>query len=511
MKTIRERALADRHEALMLSFIALLGGDTEASIQVSCIETAKVRQVVKSIRPHYNSSKIDALMHILEPNGLTEITFQEYKVRMPKLLRTSLRSTRRPTSHSVFLGSLTVFVAIANVTYVMLYSSPLEFLLLSNLIFPVGGTIATLGLIEVCLRLRICSCLRDLSTSRHKFLDGLAIFASLVSIFGLLQHLLDATMGLQALLLGRAIDMIRMLRVSSIFQSIVKRSGEVLPAIVGPLALFLSCLHLYTYSGMLIWGGAVSVGQHNDSVVPLYDLNNFNDYPSGLLTMFNIFVVNDWQTIAGVYLSADRYSSPYIVYPFFIGANLIGVNILLNVLTAFFVGAFVTKVEKSSHRTNSLNISMSTGLDVSSANLTLNASHSQENRPNFHIRNRRSYDHVISTITGEEDKDLFKKAHEMLSTFERLSGRNKIGYLLCTSRDTDRVMNSAFKSICGEYLDMYELNPIITELYATLCQSQDGIEIRKDYTSNENDSVMTMAASLCCKNPNIMLLVVQMK
>ena len=33
--------------------------------------------------------------------------------------------------------------------------------------------------------------------------------------------------------------------------------------------------HLYTYSGMLIWGGAVSVGQHNDSVVPLYDLNNF--------------------------------------------------------------------------------------------------------------------------------------------------------------------------------------------------------------------------------------------
>merc|ERR1712216_825811 len=120
---------------------------------------------------------------------------------------------------------------------------------------------------------------------------------------------------------------------------------------------------------------------------------------------------------------------------------------------------------------------MSTGLDVSSANLTVNASHSQDNRPNYHIRNRRSYDHVISTITGEEDKDLFKKANEMLSTFERLSGRNKIGYLLCTSRDTDRVMNTAFKSICGEYLDIYELNSIITELYTTLCNSQDGIEI----------------------------------
>ena len=74
------------------------------------------------------------------------------------------------------------------------------------------------------------------------------------------------------------------------------------------------------------------------------------------------------------------------------------------------------------------------------------------------------------------------------------------------------MMNSAFKSICGEYLDMYELNSIITELYSTLCNSQDGIEIRKDYTSKSgDDSVMTMAASFCCKNPNIMLLVVQIK
>lgn len=46
----------------------------------------------------------------------------------------------------------------------------------------------------------------------------------------------------------------------------------------------------------------------------------------------------DWHAIANVYIHAERYHSKFIVYPFFICANLVGVNILLNVLTAFFVG-----------------------------------------------------------------------------------------------------------------------------------------------------------------------------
>ena len=200
--------------------------------------------------------------------------------------------------------------------------------------------------------------------------------------------------------------MIRVMRLSSIFRSIVRRSGEVLPAIVGPLALVLSSLHIFTYLGMRIWGGAVTIGIHNDTIIPLYDLNNFNDYSSGLLTMFNIFVVNDWQTIAGVYLTADRCSSPYIVYPFFIGANLIGVNILLNVLTAFFVGAFVTKVEhKNRDKRNNLHLSMLNGLDVSSANLANSANRNDGNPPRYHIYERRGYDNVISTITGDEESE----------------------------------------------------------------------------------------------------------
>ena len=303
--------------------------------------------------------------------------------------------------------------------------------------------------------------------------------------------------------------MIRIMRLSSIFRSIVRRSGEVLPAIVGPLALVLSSLHIFTYSGMRIWGGAVTIGIHNDTIIPLYDLNNFNDYSSGLLTMFNIFVVNDWQTIAGVYLTADRCSSPYIVYPFFIGANLIGVNILLNVLTAFFVGAFVTKVEhKNRDKRNNLHLSMLNGLDVSSANLANSANRNDGNPPRYHIYERRGYDNVISTITGDEESEVAKKACDVLETLDRLMPRgNEIGYLVCYHQSKDYIANSSFLSLTRKCINDDGLQNVVAEVFNALLYSEDGAEIRKEYPFNEGDGMLSLAASICGRSPTMVLIV----
>jgi hypothetical protein len=56
-------------------------------------------------------------------------------------------------------------------------------------------------------------------------------------------------------------------------------------------------------------------------------------------------VENEWHDIAEVFLYADRCSSPYIIYPFFIIGNLIGVSIMLNVLTVFFCRVLVSKLD----------------------------------------------------------------------------------------------------------------------------------------------------------------------
>lgn len=182
---------------------------------------------------------------------------------------------------------------------------------------------------------------------------------------GIFHHLIgNDDLAIDYILMGRAIDMIRkslnialtkcsILRMSSlinwfytgimrffqIFRDVVRRSSEVLPAMAGPVLLVLTILHIFVYFGMSLWGDAIDVVAlaQNDKITPLYYLNNFNSYSKGLVTMFNIFVVNDWHAIAEVFLYADRCSSPMIVYPFFILSILCGVFIMLNVVTAFFV------------------------------------------------------------------------------------------------------------------------------------------------------------------------------
>ena len=133
--------------------------------------------------------------------------------------------------------------------------------------------------------------------------------------------------------------MIRIMRFFQIFRDVVRRSADVVPAMAGPFILVLSILHVFVYFGISLWGGAVDVEvmAQNENITSLYYLNNFNSYTEGLITMFNVLVVNDWHEIAKVFLYADRCSSPYLVYPFFIAGICFGVFIMVNVITAFFV------------------------------------------------------------------------------------------------------------------------------------------------------------------------------
>jgi hypothetical protein len=64
----------------------------------------------------------------------------------------------------------------------------------------------------------------------------------------------------------------------------------VLPAVLGPLVLVVSTLHIFVYLGIALWGGAIHIGENSTEVEPLYDLNNFNSYQEGIVTMFQVRV-----------------------------------------------------------------------------------------------------------------------------------------------------------------------------------------------------------------------------
>lgn len=337
--------MTDREDAMRLAFLALesipSNNDPEDDIRKDqVVKIAHVRKTLQQLRPHYNAPKINALVEIVDPSNQKKIDYPSFRTKIRQALNASIRSTRTASTFSVIVELVSFVVAVLNCMYVVMFSSIFDPMWFEKITFPAGCIITVLGAFELLARLGHVKLFQFTPITRlNATFDGLAGLAAIISFKGIFNYLTGRPHGLELLLIGRSIDMIRVMRFFPIFRDVVRRSADVLPALAGPLALVWTSVHLFTYLGMALWSGAITIGDYvDDGVEPLYDYNNFNTYTEGLVTMFQVLVVNDWHAIAMVFLYATRCSSAYIVYPFFVGANLICVSIMLNCLTAFFVG-----------------------------------------------------------------------------------------------------------------------------------------------------------------------------
>lgn len=194
-----------------------------------------------------------------------------------------------------------VIVAVLNFIYVILLTSSFSQRWFNAIEFELGSVITIAGLAELIMRTNPLRVHNFTPMTRfNATFDGLAMMGALISCIGIVLALMDDEFALEFLLMGRAIDMIRVMRFFQIFRDVVRRSADVLPVLLGPITLIVTMLHLYVYIGMALWGGAVEVGAHSETITPNYDLNNFNSYCEGMVTMFNILVINDWHAIAEV-------------------------------------------------------------------------------------------------------------------------------------------------------------------------------------------------------------------
>jgi Ion transport protein len=337
---IHERSSSDREDAVRFSFLALMKDG-----QSDFISTSSVRRCLQVVRPHYNTLKMKALIDIVDPANQHIIDYASFRTKIRQALNASIRTARANTTFAMGVELIAVLVAVSNFLYVISVTSDWDEPWIDSIEVVVGSIITLLGLLELVIRFNPLRIQNFAPITRlNPFFDGLALIAALISFIGIVQcaagyYRSEVLVVTDWLLMGRAIDMIRMMRFFPIFRDVVRRSADVLPAMAGPLILVLSVLHIFVYFGIAIWGNAIDVDVllENQDLTPLYCLNNFNSYVEGVVTMFNIMVVNDWQAIAQVYLYADRNSSKLIVYPFFVSAICISVFILLNVITAFFV------------------------------------------------------------------------------------------------------------------------------------------------------------------------------
>ena len=551
---IHERSAMDRDDAVHMTYLALQKGSRQGSVDVELI-----RQMLVVLRPHYGPIKINALVEIVDPSQQRYIDYPTFRTKIRQALNASIRTPRNASTMAMSVELLAVFVAVVNFLYVIMVSSAFDEEWFNASQEIVGSIITIIASLELLVRfnpLRVAD-FAPLTRLNTTF-DGIALLAALVSFVGMVLYLAgDVDSSLELILMGRAIDMIRVMRFFRIFRDVVRRSADVMPALAGPAILVLTSLHIFVYAGMALWGGSIAVGENEGYITPLYDLNNFNSYREGALTMFQVLVVNDWHAIAQVFLFASRCSSAYIVYPFFVVSNLIGVSIMLNVLTAFFVEAFVTKLDDSvaqkseskpqtdadyaihtserasvrrvisSNNFGNLHQSgdMKHGNDAGSdheADADSEGS-SESELYEFDVYEREGFDKIMQTVAGASQgkEDYGRRVCSYLEAFEDLApGREPVGFLICDQLTLERFGNRRFQSIAVGFLEVNELHVVVSDMHAELLAlssraSSDLVHDRtltRTFVNREDPAKrLELSASLIRRHPALSLFVAQIR
>ncbi|EPS65461.1 hypothetical protein M569_09313, partial [Genlisea aurea] len=158
------------------------------------------------------------------------------------------------------------------------------------------------------------------------------------------QTLLSNGEWIRYLLIARMLRLIRLLLKVKQYRAFVATFLTLIPSLTPFLGTIFCVLCLYC--SLAIFGGIVNAGNPKLSGTDLEDndylLFNFNDYPSGMVTLFNLLVMGNWQAWMQSY---KELTGTVWTYAYFISFYLIAVLLLLNLIVAFILEAFFAEME----------------------------------------------------------------------------------------------------------------------------------------------------------------------
>ncbi|CAI9782265.1 unnamed protein product [Fraxinus pennsylvanica] len=148
------------------------------------------------------------------------------------------------------------------------------------------------------------------------------------------------------LLIARMLRLIRLLMRVESYRAFVTTFLALIPSLMPYLGIIFSVLCIYCSIGVQVFGGIVNAGNPNLEGTDLSDddylLFNFNDYPNGMVTLFNLLVMGNWQVWMQSY--KDLTGTAW-TYAYFVSFYLISVLLLLNLVVAFVLEAFFAEME----------------------------------------------------------------------------------------------------------------------------------------------------------------------
>ncbi|KAG5381452.1 hypothetical protein IGI04_032922 [Brassica rapa subsp. trilocularis] len=162
------------------------------------------------------------------------------------------------------------------------------------------------------------------------------------------------------LLLARMLRLIRLLMHVQRYRAFIATFITLIPSLMPYLGTIFCVLCIYCSIGVQVFGGLVNAGNKQlfktemaEDEYPFffmhslleklsYLLFNFNDYPNGMVTLFNLLVMGNWQVWMESYkdLTGTWWSITY-----FVSFYIITVLLLLNLIVAFVLEAFFTELD----------------------------------------------------------------------------------------------------------------------------------------------------------------------
>ncbi|GAB2274794.1 mitochondrial thiamine pyrophosphate transporter [Dionaea muscipula] len=148
------------------------------------------------------------------------------------------------------------------------------------------------------------------------------------------------------LILARVLRLIRLLMHVKRYRAFVATFLTLIPSLMPYLGTVFCVMCVYSSLGVQIFGGIVNAGNPFLEVTQLaendYLVFNFNDYPNGMVTLFNLLVTGNWQVWMQSYkdLTGTSFTLAY-----FISFYLITVLLILNLIVAFVLEAFFAEQE----------------------------------------------------------------------------------------------------------------------------------------------------------------------
>ncbi|XP_072966667.1 two pore calcium channel protein 1 [Typha angustifolia] len=148
------------------------------------------------------------------------------------------------------------------------------------------------------------------------------------------------------LLIGRMLRLIRLLLHVQSYKAFVATFLTLIPSLMPYLGILFCVLCVYCSLGLQLFGGIVSSGNPKLEATGLFDndylLFNFNDYPNGMVTLFNLLVMGNWQVWMQSYMELT--GTPWTL-AYFISFYLVTILLVLNLIVAFVLEAFFAEME----------------------------------------------------------------------------------------------------------------------------------------------------------------------